>query len=195
MWIESGETDRNIYFIAVDSADLKTRLTGLAAFTVYYSRDGGAAAAYAAPSVAELDAVNMPGVYALTIDTDTTLTAGHSSEEYVVHITHAGMNPITRAIDIYSVIIPAGGIEFTYTLLSTAGGNPPIEGADIWFSTDNPTGSPNDVVSIVWRGVTDAFGVARDGLGALPLLDAGSYYVWRQRAGWTFTNPDIEVVS
>jgi len=26
-------------------------------------------------------------------------------------------------------------------------------------------------------------------------LDAGTYYVWSQKSGWTFTNPDTEVVS
>jgi len=25
-------------------------------------------------------------------------------------------------------------------------------------------------------------------------LDAGTVYVWRQKAGWNFTNPDTEVV-
>jgi hypothetical protein len=195
MWIESGAVDRNIYIIAVDSADLRTRLTGLNAFTVYYSRDGSVPAAYAAPTVTEMDAVNMPGVYSVLIDTNTTLAAGHASEEYVIHVTHATMNPITRAVDIYSPILPMGAVEFTYTVTSTAGANPPIDGVEVWFSTDNPTGSANDVANVAWSGVTDAFGVARDLLEELPFLNPGTYYVWRQKAGILFTNPDIEVVS
>ena len=31
------------------------------------------------------------------------------------------------------------------------------------------------------------------GLGAL--IAAGTVYVWRQKAGWDFTNPDQETVS
>ena len=86
-------------------------------------------------------------------------------------------------------IFPSGAIAFTYTLTSDVLPNPPIQGADVWFSTD--AGGLN----IVWRGVTDAFGVARDVNNQLPFLDAGTYRVWRQKSGWTFVNPDIEVVS
>lgn len=101
MRIPSGKTDQNIYFVAVDSTDLKTRETGLSSFTVYRSRNGGAATAYTTPTVAELSAANMPGVYALLIDEDTTIGASSDSEEYVVHITQASMAPVTRSIELY----------------------------------------------------------------------------------------------
>ena len=26
-------------------------------------------------------------------------------------------------------------------------------------------------------------------------LDAGTYYVWREKSGWNFTNPDTETVA
>lgn len=108
MRIPSGSTDRKIAFVAVDSTDLKTRKTGLSGFTVYRSRDGGAATAYTTPTVAELSAANMPGVYVLTIDEDTTVAAGHDVEEYVVHITQASMAPVTRAIEIERVKFTEG---------------------------------------------------------------------------------------
>jgi hypothetical protein len=92
------------------------------------------------------------------------------------------------------VKFPVGAVEFTYTLTNDVT-LAPIEGAEIWFSTDNPTGSPNDVANIVWKGETDVFGVARDAIQRLPVLDVGTYYVWRQLGGFTFANPDIEVVS
>ena len=76
MRIASGSSDRKIAFVALDSTDLKTRLTGLSSFTVYRSRNGGAATAYTTPTVAELDAVNMPGLYSLAIDEDTTIASG-----------------------------------------------------------------------------------------------------------------------
>lgn len=97
-----------MFFIAVDSTDLKTRETGLTTFTVYRSRNGGAATAYTTPTVSELSAANMPGVYALTLDEDTTLAAGHDTEEYCVHITQASMAPVTRVFDIHRVKFTEG---------------------------------------------------------------------------------------
>jgi hypothetical protein len=82
----------------------------------------------------------------------------------------------------------AGAIEYTYTVTDAATGNP-IEGVDVWATTD--LGGAN----IVWRGTTDTFGVARDAANKRPWLDAGIYYFWCQLAGYSFTNPDTEVVS
>ena len=101
MRIPSGKVDQVIYFVAVDSTDLKTRETGLSSFTVYRSRNGGAATVYTTPTVAELSAANMPGVYSLLIDEDTTIGASSDSEEYVVHITQAAMAPVTRSLELY----------------------------------------------------------------------------------------------
>jgi hypothetical protein len=99
--IPSGKTDQAIYFVAVDATDLKTRETGLSGFAVYRSRNGGAATAYTTPTTAELSAANMPGVYSLLIDEDTTIASSSDSEEYVVHITHASMAPVTRSVELY----------------------------------------------------------------------------------------------
>lgn len=101
MRIPSGKTDQLIYFVAVDSTDLKTRKTGLTSFTVYRSRNGAAATVYTTPTVAELSAANMPGVYSLAIDEDTTIGSSSDSEEYCVHITQASMAPVTRTIELY----------------------------------------------------------------------------------------------
>lgn len=101
MRIPSGKTDQLIFFVAVDSTDLKTRKTGLTTFTVYRSRNGGVATAYTTPTVAELSSANMPGVYSLAIDEDTTIASGSDSEEYCVHVTQASMAPVTRTIELY----------------------------------------------------------------------------------------------
>ena len=101
MRIPSGTTDRYVYFVAVDSTDLKTRETGLSSFTVYRSRNGAAAAAMSSPTVNETDATNMAGVYELLLDEDTTLAAGNDSEEMALHITATGMAPVTRSVEIY----------------------------------------------------------------------------------------------
>lgn len=101
MRIPSGTTDQYLYFVAVDSTDLKTRETGLTSFTVYRSRDGGTATAYTTPTVIELSAANMPGVYALLLDEDMTIGSGNDSEEVCLHITQASMAPVTRVFELY----------------------------------------------------------------------------------------------
>lgn len=119
MRIPSGKIDQKITFVAVDSTDLKTRETGLSSFTVYRSRNGGTAAVYTTPTVTELDATNMPGVYTLLVDEDTTIASGSDSEEYTVHITQAAMAPVTRTIELYrrdttsgqTVDVSSGGVE------------------------------------------------------------------------------------
>jgi len=54
---------------------------------------------------------------------------------------------------------PVGAIEFTYTVTNSVSGDP-IDGVEVWISTDNPA-SPNDA-NVIWHGVTDALGIARD---------------------------------
>lgn len=190
MKIPSGTIDQYIYFVAVDGTDLKTRETGLAAFTVYRSRNGSAAVAYVTPTVTEINAAFMPGVYALLIDEDTTIAATHVTEEYVVHITHAGMSPVTRSIELFDPnrLYTAGAIEWPY-IVSDSVTSLPIQGVDVWVTTDAAG------TNTIWRGTTDALGAARDGLNVQPMLDAGTYYFWRQRSGYVFNNPDTEVVS
>lgn len=101
MRIPSGTTNRYIYFVAVDSTDLKTRETGLSSFTVYGSLNGGASSLWTTPTVNETDTTNMPGVYELLLDEQTTLTAGNDTEELCLHITQASMAPVTRVVEIY----------------------------------------------------------------------------------------------
>lgn len=114
MRIPSGVTDQYIYFVAVDSTDLKTRETGLSSFTVYRSRNGAAAAAMTTPTINETDSTNMPGVYELLLDEDMTIGSGNDTEEMCFHITATGMAPVTRTIELYRSKITAGntlGVE------------------------------------------------------------------------------------
>ncbi|HEY6019540.1 MAG TPA: hypothetical protein VIY48_06455 [Candidatus Paceibacterota bacterium] len=108
MRIPSGKTDQVIFFVAVDSTDFVTRKTGLTTFTVYRSRNGGTSTVYTTPTVAELDATHMPGVYSLLIDEDTTIASTSDSEEYCVHITQASMAPVTRTIELYRRDVTSG---------------------------------------------------------------------------------------
>lgn len=137
MRIESGATTRYVYFYAVDATDLKTPETGLSSFTVYRSRNGGAAAAYTTPTINETDSSNMPGVYELLVDEDTTIGSGNDSEEYVVHISHAGMAPVVRTIELYRPKITLGetigvtsGAVDDVTLVATTTTNTDMRGTD-----------------------------------------------------------------
>jgi len=118
MRIPSGTTDQYIYFVAVDSTDYVTREAGLSSFTVYRSRNGAAAAAMSSPTVNEVQATYMEGVYELLLDEDMTIAAGNDSEEMVFHITKAGMAPVTRTIELYRPKITEG-----YTLGVNASGH------------------------------------------------------------------------
>jgi hypothetical protein len=106
MRIPSGSNNRQLAFVAKD--DTGARVTGLTGFTVYRSRNGGTATAYTTPTIAEASAANMPGLYWLTVDEDTTIDAGADEQEYVVHITHASMEPVTRAVELYRPKITEG---------------------------------------------------------------------------------------
>lgn len=106
--IPSGNVTSYTYFVAVDSTDLVTRETGLSSFTVRRSRNGGASAAFTTPTVSETDSSNMPGVYELLLDEDMTIGSGNDVEHMALHITHAGMAPVTKEICIARPKITAG---------------------------------------------------------------------------------------
>lgn len=106
--IPSGVSDQYTYFVAVDSTDLVTRETGLSSFTVYRSRNGGAATAFTTPTINETSNSNMPGVYELLLDEDMTIDSGDDVQHMALHITHAGMAPVTKEICIARAKVTAG---------------------------------------------------------------------------------------
>ena len=80
------------------------------------------------------------------------------------------------------VTLGAGAITFTYTLTSSVDSSP-IASATVWVTTDQ-AGS-----NVVASGTTDTNGEV------VFYLDAGTYYVWREKSGFNFTNPDTEAVA
>jgi len=74
-----------------------------------------------------------------------------------------------------------GNTKKTYTVKDGDGN--PMDGVDVWVTTDL-TGT-----SIVASGVTNIQGSVEF------WLNVGTYYMWSQKAGYNFTNPDVEVVS
>ena len=76
----------------------------------------------------------------------------------------------------------AGANEFTYTLTETGTGVP-IADADVWATLDS-TGA-----IVLASGRTNQQGKVTF------YLDAGPVYIWRQKSGYNFTNPDTETVA
>ena len=76
----------------------------------------------------------------------------------------------------------AGAISYSYTLTDADDGTP-IDGAEVWVTTDAAG------VDVVASGSTNSFGVVTF------MLDAGTYYFWRKCSGYNFNNPDLETVS
>jgi hypothetical protein len=76
----------------------------------------------------------------------------------------------------------AGAITWTYTLTDGDTGLP-ISNANVWATTDIAG------ANIVASDETDLNGIVTF------YLDAGTIYIWRQKAGYNFNNPDIEVVA
>ena len=116
MRIASGDTSREVAFVAVDATDFATRETGLSSFTVYRMRDGGTPAAMTTPTVTEVDATNMPGVYTLLVDEDTTIGAGNDEEQLVFHITATGMAPVTLTVELFRPKYTEGSTLDTATI-------------------------------------------------------------------------------
>jgi len=85
----------------------------------------------------------------------------------------------------------AGCRSFTYVVTNTVT-LLPMAGVEVWFSTDFVVPPAN----VVWYGVTDVFGVARDTNGNVPCLDDGVYAAWKVQPGYTPDFwPDSEVVG
>jgi hypothetical protein len=76
----------------------------------------------------------------------------------------------------------AGAVAFTYTLTSSVDSTPIVD-ADVWVTSDAAG------TSIIASGSTDANGQV------VFYLDTGTVYIWRQKPGWNFTNPDTETVA
>ncbi len=120
--LTASTTDEYVNFVAVDATDFHTRETGLASFTVYYSINSGAATAMTTPTTSELDNTNMPGVYTLLVDEVgmTTLPAGNYQANLVLHITKAGMDPVTLSVLVRAEAITEPGIQAVVTAANTA---------------------------------------------------------------------------
>lgn len=86
-----------------------------------------------------------------------------------------------KALEMVASAAGGGNVKKTYTV--TDDEDNPIDGVDVWVTTD--VAGSNTIAS----GVTNIQGQVDF------YLNAGTYYMWSQKAGYDFTNPDTEVVA
>lgn len=167
---------QQINFVMVDTVN--TEVSGLGAtFSVFVSKAGGA---FVAGAGAKAEIGN--GWYAYTLTAAETNTVG----PLAVRVTGAGATQ--QNLEYVVEDRTPAAINFTYTVTNSVT-LLPIQGVEVWISTDNAS------ANVLWRGYTDTFGVARDSNNNLPRLDPGTYYFWRAKVGFTFVDPDTEIVS
>lgn len=86
-------------------------------------------------------------------------------------------------IDGIQAVIGSGETSWEYRLNNSVTGEP-IAGAAVWVTSDRAG------ANIIGQGITDTSGKVRF------LLSSGNtVYVWSQKSGYTFPNPDTEVIS
>jgi hypothetical protein len=92
-----------------------------------------------------------------------------------------------EAIRDSQVTMGAGAITFTYSLYEDEDAAPadPIAGVTAWLTTDE---AGTNVVA--GPGTTNASGAV-----VFYVDNNTTYYVWRYKSGWNFTNPDEEAIA
>lgn len=99
MIVANGDTTHQIPFLALDAVG--NPVPELSSFTVYRSRAGGTPVAMTTPTVTELDAINMPGKYALLLNEDTTIDAASPvSEMMSLRISASGMQTVDIDVEL-----------------------------------------------------------------------------------------------
>jgi len=154
-------------------------VTGAADLDSEISKDGGSFI----DCINEAIEIGTSGIYKLT------LTAEEMNADVVAIITKTTTEDAkSTATVIYTspnqigAAAGAGAITWTYTL-TEEGTEDPIADADVWVTSDAAG------TNVIASGKTDQYGKVTF------YLDAGTVYVWRQKSGWDFDNPDEEVIS
>ena len=156
--------------------------TGDAAqITAYIDKDTAGAAATNDTNPTEADATNLKGIYYFTLT-----QAETNADLIVISAVSSTTGILLDPVILYagSAALGAGAITFTYTLREDdEDTGDPIAAVDVWVTTDE-AGS-----NVIARGTTNSSGSVSF------LLDAGNNYMWRNKPGWSFDNPDLEVIS
>jgi len=88
----------------------------------------------------------------------------------------------TDYLDVAVIQQGGGAIAWTYTLTDADTGAL-LADVSVWVTSDSAG------ATVIASGTTNDSGVVTF------YLDAGTYYFWRSRAGYNFTNPDTEIVA
>ena len=190
----AGSVDLSIPVILRSTTD-NTEVTGKAFgdVTASYWRQGGIRVDIPAITLAavnsvhadggfiEVDAANMAGAYRFDLP-DAAIAAG--ADWVVITITVAGSYNFFQMFNLTANIIDlgAGAIEWTYTVTDADTGAL-LDGVAVWVTTDSAG------TNVIASGITNDSGVVTFH------LDAGTRYIWRSRAGYNFTNPDVEIIA
>lgn len=132
---------------------------------------------------AEMDNV---GSYIRILTTADTDLYNYFVSAHYTGVTVLDQNWVNGAIG--ADLIPLGtAVEVPY-IVYRPDGITPIEGVKVEVHR-NAAGT-----DVYWVGWTNALGEARDTYNLYPRLDPGTWYFFRKREGYTFTNPDTEIV-
>ena len=194
MQAKKGATDQTVYLHLRASAD-GTSKTGLT------FESAGAIASYvrtraarvniplvtlAAPDSAhadggfiEVDGTNAKGLYRFDIP-DAAFATG--VDEVIIHIGFTDVFEETLAIELVDEVIGSGALECVWTQKDDD--ENPMDNVQVWITTDEA--GTNVIAGTL---ITNAQGKVTF------MLDAGTYYVWREKAGENFTNPQEWPVS
>lgn len=175
---EAVASRRRVYFQLVDATDGMTPELAEAGGQPEVSLDG---AAWTGGEISTLVSVGNGRYYA-----DLSLSAVDTVGRVIESRYKSGLTAECPGDTLVVTPYPVGGagaIAFTYTVTDSVT-TQPMDGVEVWVSTDV---AGNNVVA--GPTYTNAFGVV------VFYLDAGTYYFWRRKAGFTGVNPDVEVVS
>jgi len=131
-------------------------------------------------------AVQKAGVEYLDAAVSTRLPTSSYTAPSSITSLQADVTTILGRVDVAtSTRLGTGGGSTSYVVTITRpDGTTPISGASVWVTTDSAGGNV-----IAGTLTTNGSGVATF------MLDAGSYYLWRQAEGWNFSNPTAITVS
>lgn len=163
-----------IKFVLIDASG--NEVTGLGSgFTLEISKGDGGAFTGSAGTKSELG----NGWYQYV----TTAGEADTPGDVAIKVTHAS---IVQQNLVYCCGSHTNGTPRTYTVTNSVT-TLPIEGATVWITTDLAGDN------IIWYGITDTLGVARNN-GQRPILASGTFYFWVKKDGYMAdSNPDTEI--
>jgi len=161
-------------FLDASTLALETGLAGT--MTVNLSKAGAALVARNSATAISYDA---HGCYRVPLNTTDTNTLG----PFTVSVSDAATHlPVMKE---YEVVLPAAGAGAVSEVVTvTDDDSNPLDGVEVWVTSD--IAGTNVVAGSL---TTNASGQVTF------MLDAGTYYAWKQLSGYNFTNPETLTVT